>query len=276
MARDVSKLHPRLQSIIAELKKKCNEQGLKLGIGECFRSVEEQDALYAQGRTKPGKVVTKAKGSSYSSQHQWGIAVDFFKNVKGQEYSDSAFFTKVATIAKSLGLGWGGDWTSFKDRPHLYLPDWGSTTKQLKSEYGTPEKFMATWKTTPKATLATAQDKLQQALNIKEGDATLKDAQDELKAALKITNSSTSKKTTNSTTTIKKVSDVKMPTIKRGFKGKAVRVWQAIIGVTVDGDFGEKTETATIAFQKKVFPNNKKEWDGVVGDKTWKAGLESV
>lgn len=73
-----------------------------------------------------------------------------------------------------------------------------------------------------------------------------------------------------------KASDVKMTLIKRGSKGKAVKVWQAIVGVDVDGDFGPKTETATVDFQKAVFPNDKREWDGIVGDKTWKAGLESV
>ena len=67
-----------------------------------------------------------------------------------------------------------------------------------------------------------------------------------------------------------------MKQIKKGSKGKAVRVWQAIIGVDVDGSFGGKTKAATIEFQKKSFPNDKDEWDGVVGDKTWKAGLESV
>lgn len=74
----------------------------------------------------------------------------------------------------------------------------------------------------------------------------------------------------------KKASDVKMTKIKRGSKGKAVKVWQAIVGVDTDGDFGQKTYNATIAFQKKAFPNDKNEWDGIVGDKTWKAGLESV
>lgn len=88
----------------------------------------------------------------------------------------------------------------------------------------------------------------------------------------------TTKPTT--TTTInkqtEKASDVKMTQIRRGSTGKAVKVWQAIVGVNTDGDFGPKTENATIEFQKKTFPNDKKEWDGIVGDKTWKAGLESV
>lgn len=145
MGRNVSELHPRLQNIIGQLKKECEKEGLVLGIGECFRTVAEQDALYAQGRTEPGSVVTNAPGSSYSSQHQWGIAFDFFKNVSGHAYDDDAFFARVGAIGKSLGLGWGGDWTGIVDRPHLYLPDWGSTPEPLKKQYGTFEAFRATW-----------------------------------------------------------------------------------------------------------------------------------
>lgn len=148
MGRDVTKLHPRLQAKIVELKRLCAAEGLSLGIGECYRTVAEQDALYAQGRTTPGSIVTNGKGSAYQSQHQWGIAFDFFKNIKGAEYTDYSFFEKVAKLAKGIGLGWGGDWVSFKDRPHLYLPDWGSTTSVLKQKYGTPAKFMATWNNT--------------------------------------------------------------------------------------------------------------------------------
>lgn len=77
-------------------------------------------------------------------------------------------------------------------------------------------------------------------------------------------------------TDTKKVSDTKMPLIKKGSKSKAVGVWQVIVGVTVDNSFGPKTEAATIAFQKKAFPNDSSEWDGHVGPKTWKAGLESL
>lgn len=73
-------------------------------------------------------------------------------------------------------------------------------------------------------------------------------------------------------TTSKKVSDTKMPTIKKGSTGKAVKVWQAIVGVTIDGDFGSNTLKATKTFQKK----HKLTVDGIVGDNTWKAGLESL
>lgn len=152
--RDITALHPRLQIKAAQLKEECLKQGIHILFSECLRTKAEQDALYAQGRTTPGNIITNAKGSTYSSQHQWGIAIDFYidMDVDGDgSKKDDAFnnstglFDRVGKIAKSIGLGWGGDWTSFKDRPHVYLPDWGSTTKQLKAEYGTPEKFMATW-----------------------------------------------------------------------------------------------------------------------------------
>lgn len=147
MGRDITQCHPRLQDLAAKLVSECDKAGLKIKIGECYRTVAEQDVLYAQGRTKPGNIVTNAKGSSYSSQHQWGIAFDFFRNDGQGAYNESGnFFAKVGAIGKSLGLGWGGDWTSIVDKPHLYLPDWGSTTSKLKQMYGTPDSFKKTWK----------------------------------------------------------------------------------------------------------------------------------
>lgn len=73
-------------------------------------------------------------------------------------------------------------------------------------------------------------------------------------------------------TASKKVSDEKMPTIKKGSTGKAVKVWQIILGTAVDGAFGKNTHAATIAFQKKLGL----EQDGIVGANTWKAGLETL
>ena len=147
--RDLEVLYPKFRDKIELLKQECERQGLLLGIGETFRTMAEQDALYAKGRTVPGQIVTNAKGRDYNSQHQWFIAMDFFKNIKGQEYSDLEFFSRVGSIAKSLGLGWGGDWTSPKDRPHIYWKEFGDTPRLLKSRYGTPETFKLTWVENP-------------------------------------------------------------------------------------------------------------------------------
>lgn len=152
--RDTKALHPRLQEKIAELQKLCKKNRITIGIGECVRTVAEQDALYAQGRTKPGNKVTNAKGSTYSSMHQWGVAFDFYliMDVDGDgKTSDDAFnnatglFNKVGKLGQSIGLEWGGSWKSPVDMPHFQLPDWGSTATKLKNIYGTPDKFMKTW-----------------------------------------------------------------------------------------------------------------------------------
>lgn len=80
------------------------------------------------------------------------------------------------------------------------------------------------------------------------------------------------KTTQSEPATGQKVSDTKMLTIRKGSKGKGVKIWQVIVGVAIDGSFGPNTEAATKAFQK----SRGLEVDGIVGPKTWKAGLESV
>lgn len=84
MARNINQLHPWMQYKIYLLKKECKKQGLQLGIGECFRSVKEQEDLYAKGRSAPGKIVTNARGKSFSSQHQWGIGRGYFPKYPGK------------------------------------------------------------------------------------------------------------------------------------------------------------------------------------------------
>ena len=144
--RDITLLHPRCQSAVYELQKLCEAQGLKIIITETLRTKQEQDALYAKGRTAPGNKVTNAKGSTYSSMHQWGIAFDFARGDSKGAYNDSdGFFTKVGKIGEGIGLEWGGSWTSIKDKPHFQLPDWGSGPAKLKKMYTSPENFMKEW-----------------------------------------------------------------------------------------------------------------------------------
>ena len=144
---DRKKLHPWLDHKLGLLLKECAKEGIYLIITEGFRTVAQQNALYAKGRTKPGKVVTNARGSSYSSQHMWGVAFDIAINDTKRLYDDG-LIGRVAKIAKSekVGLGWGGDWKSFRDTPHFYLKKWGSGTGELKATYGTPAKFKKTWR----------------------------------------------------------------------------------------------------------------------------------
>lgn len=137
-------LHPQLDVKLDRMLKKCADAGIYLIITEGFRTVKYQDSLYAKGRTVPGKIVTNARGNSYSSQHQWGIAFDIAINDPAKLY-DTAMIKKAAAIGKKVGLSWGGDWKSIVDTPHFYLGTWGSTTQVLKSKYGTPDTFKKTW-----------------------------------------------------------------------------------------------------------------------------------
>lgn len=92
----------------------CEKEGLNVCITETYRSQERQNYLYAQGRTREGKIVTWTKKSRHTSKLAWDIC----KNVKGQEYSDNTFFMKCGAIAKKLGITWGGTWKE-RDLPHF-------------------------------------------------------------------------------------------------------------------------------------------------------------
>lgn len=145
--RDITLCYPKLQIKAIQLVEECRKQGLLVSIGDTLRTVAEQDELYAQGRTKPGNIVTNSPGSSYSSYHMWGTAFDIYRNDGKGSYNDTDdFFGKAGAIGKGIGLEWGGDWKSIIDRPHFQLPDWGSTTAGIKKLYKTPQDFMKTWK----------------------------------------------------------------------------------------------------------------------------------
>ena len=98
--------------------------------------------------------------------------------------------------------------------------------------------------------------------------------EEESKAAGQTTTSTASTTSTKETSEAagQKVSETKMPTIRQGSTGRAVKIWQIIIGQTADGSFGAKTLAATKSFQKSKGLTA----DGIVGANTWKAGLLSV
>ena len=74
------------------------------------------------------------------------------------------------------------------------------------------------------------------------------------------------------TTAVKESENYNMKIIKKGSKGNAVKVWQIIIGVTADGNFGSGTESATKTWQKK----HGLAADGIVGKVSWNVGLRSL
>lgn len=134
---DINQLHPKVKELAEKLIKEAKAQGLNMKIIDTYRSKERQDYLYEQGRTRPGQIVTNAKGSDMSSYHNWRLAFDCIQNVPGKEYDD-AFLKKLGKIGQSIGLEWGGGWSSFKDSPHFQYT-FGLSIKDLKAGKTPPE-----------------------------------------------------------------------------------------------------------------------------------------
>ena len=116
----------RLAKVLPELQTKCLQiisiaaaAGFVLLVTQGLRTVAEQNALYAQGRTAPGKIVTNARGSQ--SNHTTGKAVDFAFVVNGEISWDENLYQKLGAWAATVGLHWGGNWKTIKDKPHVEI-----------------------------------------------------------------------------------------------------------------------------------------------------------
>lgn len=100
-------------------------QGVSVEVISGLRSWQAQAALYAQGRTKPGPIVTNAKPGS--SWHNYGLAIDLglFKAGKYLDESSPAqadkLYAEIGKIAAKHGIEWGGTWVKFKDTPHFQV-----------------------------------------------------------------------------------------------------------------------------------------------------------
>jgi peptidoglycan LD-endopeptidase CwlK len=122
------KAQPIFRTFISLARAEAAKQGCDYIAISGNRTYAEQDALYAQGRTAPGPIVTKAKGGQ--SNHNFGIALDFgvFQNGRYLDGGDNddkrlaaAIHKAVAPHARANGIEWGGDWASFKDLPHFEI-----------------------------------------------------------------------------------------------------------------------------------------------------------
>lgn len=116
-SRDIKDLHPKVAARCKQFIDLCKKQNIDILITSTYRDAESQNALYAQGRTAPGKKVTNAKGGQ--SFHNWKVAFDFCPIVNGKpNWTDVALYTKCGEIAESVGLEWAGRWKNFKELAH--------------------------------------------------------------------------------------------------------------------------------------------------------------
>lgn len=116
-SRDLKDLHPKVAALAQQFIARCKAKGIDILITSTYRDSESQNALYAQGRTKPGRVVTNAKAGE--SWHNWRCAFDFVPITNGKaQWEDTATFERCGKIAESLGLEWAGRWTRFRELAH--------------------------------------------------------------------------------------------------------------------------------------------------------------
>jgi peptidoglycan L-alanyl-D-glutamate endopeptidase CwlK len=119
----IATLHPRVQGYGRALVKKAAGVGITIKVISGTRTYAEQDALYAQGRTKPGPKVTNARAGF--SNHNFGIAFDVGVFEGASYKGESPKYKAVGALGVELGLEWGGNWRSLQDEPHFQLrPGW--------------------------------------------------------------------------------------------------------------------------------------------------------
>ena len=116
-SRKIEDLHPHVASLCRKFIERCKEAGVDVLVTSTYRDHESQNALYAQGRTAPGKIVTKAKGGQ--SLHNHKVAFDVVPLVNGKAiWNDEGLWRKIGQIGQEVGLEWGGNW-KFQDKPHF-------------------------------------------------------------------------------------------------------------------------------------------------------------
>lgn len=116
-SRDLNELHPIVKLKAEEFLRKCKFAGIDVIITSTYRDAESQNALYAQGRTTKGKIVTNAKAGQ--SWHNWRCAFDFVPIVNGKAmWNDTPMWERCGVIAESVGLEWAGRWRRFKEMAH--------------------------------------------------------------------------------------------------------------------------------------------------------------
>lgn len=142
----IQKLHPLVREEVDRIIQECDKAltgTAKIRITQGLRTFEEQDQLYATGRTKSGKKVTNAKGGQ--SIHNYGLAVDIclmidgktasWDTVKDWDNDQIADWYECVKIFAKYGWDWGGNWKTFKDLPHFEKRSIKTKTSIIKASW---------------------------------------------------------------------------------------------------------------------------------------------
>jgi len=131
-SRNLDDLLPIVQKKVKSFIDLCHTNGVDILVTSTYRDNESQNALYAQGRTVPGKKVTNAKAGE--SWHNYRCAIDVVPLRNGKPVWDGSdpIWQKVGQYGKEAGLEWAGDWKKFKELAHFQYTG-GKTLAQLRA-----------------------------------------------------------------------------------------------------------------------------------------------
>ena len=241
-------VHPALSTRIQALLDTLTQHGLQVEVVQGLRTFAEQDGLFAQGRSRPGPIVTRARGGQ--SNHNYGLAVDLVPFNDGQPNWNAPLgvWTTIGTEAEKLGMEWGGDWKKFVDKPHVQLP--GMSSAECLALYRKAgNKLDLVWAEATRRLLGAP-------------------------AAASTPAAATTPATTSGATG----TSSSHPLLRLNARGDAVRALQeALAGAgliaasSADGIFGPGTLAAVKKFQQSKGLTA----DGVVGAATWEALLST-
>ncbi len=133
--RTLAKVNPEVAARVRLMAADLQKQGINITVTDGLRTFAEQDALYAQGRTKPGNIVTNARGGQ--SFHNYGLAVDIYASKNGQpDFNPSAATQRaIGAAGEKYGLEWGGKFKTINDPPHFQLSGGAKSASAWRATY---------------------------------------------------------------------------------------------------------------------------------------------
>lgn len=119
-------VHPVLADKVRQMSAILEQEKIAIRVVQGLRSWQEQDNLYAIGRTIPGHIVTNCPGGK--SYHNFGLAVDCVPDAIWNDgiytpdwNSSHASWKRMEQVGEMLGLESGAEWRTFPDAPHFQL-----------------------------------------------------------------------------------------------------------------------------------------------------------
>ena len=124
-SRSLNDLRPQVRPLVDTFLASCSVANFDVIVTCTLRSNDEQTALYAQGRTSSGHIVTNARAGQ--SAHNYGLAIDIVPVVNGKpDWNGSdPIWDQIGELGVAAGLTWlGSPHSSFPEKPHFELSNW--------------------------------------------------------------------------------------------------------------------------------------------------------